>query len=142
MSDKHVHDGEWCAVCVKHGEDEARAEPPPDVGAAHTIVDGEVVWCALLEAQEAARSEPRGEGLEGYWERAYWDVVPKLQAALAATPLAPALDVERIEALEYPETVTSGESSTSPSWYHGHSDGWHDAIEAVLALAPERQETP
>ena len=25
MSDKHVHDGEWCAVCVKHGADEARA---------------------------------------------------------------------------------------------------------------------
>jgi len=87
----------------------ARSEPPPDVGAAHTIVDGEVVWCALLEAQEAARSEPT----YGLHERTI---------GYSGEP-APALDVERIEALEYPENVTSGESSTSPSWYHGHANG-------------------
>jgi hypothetical protein len=42
-------------------------------------------------ARAAARAAPQADAnLEGYWERAYWEIVPKLQAALDAAPQADA----------------------------------------------------
>jgi hypothetical protein len=45
----------------------------------------------LLATLDAARAAPQADAnLEGYWERAYWEIVPKLQAALDAAPQADA----------------------------------------------------
>lgn len=42
-------------------------------------------------ARAGARAAPQTDAnLEGYWERAYWEIVPKLQAALDAAPQADA----------------------------------------------------
>jgi hypothetical protein len=47
-------------------------------------------WEAAIRATlDAARAAPQTDAnLEGYWERAYWEIVPKLQAALDAAPQA------------------------------------------------------
>jgi hypothetical protein len=53
----------------------------------------------FLATLDAARAAPQADAnLEGYWERAYWEIVPKLQAALDAARQADAgaLDVERL----------------------------------------------
>jgi hypothetical protein len=52
---------------------------------------------------------PPTTDLEGYWERAYWDIVPKLQAALALTPAGPEEPREGLDALwRLSEAATPG----------------------------------
>jgi hypothetical protein len=94
----------------------------------------------VLVAALAARSEPRGEGLEGYWERAYWDVVPKLQAALAATPRAPALDVERLGAAWLNVWGSSPVDDVPDSVIILVHDLAKEVAREYAALAPDRQE--
>jgi len=51
--------------------------------------------------------------LEGYWKRAYWEIVPKLQAALDAAPRADA------------GTLREALKETAEAF---HAVGWHDRI--------------
>jgi len=109
-------------------------------------------WHEAMDALDAlaARSEPRERdaSIEGYWERAYWDVVPKLQAALAATPPAPALDVERLARALWNDYYRDGDPQdwernldNAVEWYRSFNDMAEALSREYADLAPERQET-
>jgi len=72
------------------------------------------------------------EGLEGYWEKAYWEIVPKLQSALAAAPQA---DEGLVEFIDSVISVTP--RRTGSSYADGVSEGIHTALIVVREKASQ-----
>jgi len=88
-------------------------------------------------ARAAARAAPQADAnLEGYWERAYWEIVPKLQAALDAAPQADAGTLrEVIEAARNLLDVTGRSRMTSAA--RGRmDDALYEYDRALAASSP------
>ena len=107
---------------------------------------GPEVWMRLAEdldaiaaTLDAARAAPQADaGLEGYWERAYWEIVPKLQAALDAAPQADAGTLREALRMFRDYRWKVGKTIHDLGGYKGLADDLGplgDSIEAALAAS-------